>query len=50
MVYFGDNEKNEVTLTHSAKRKHAFWEEIKEISNFKKLHLERKLLLCLRIC
>ena len=45
MVYFGAKEKNEVTLTHSAQRKHAFWGEIKEMSKTKKLLSRNKIAL-----
>ena len=34
-VYFGDKEKDEVTLPHIAHMKHAFWEEIKQMSKSK---------------
>ena len=42
-VYFGSKEKNAVTLPHSAKRKHSFWGEIKEMSNAKKLPSRKKI-------
>ena len=32
-VYFGDKEKNPVTLPHNAQRKHAFWGKIKSKSD-----------------
>ena len=41
-VYFGEKEKNAVTLPHSAQRKHAFLGEIKEISKTKKLPARNK--------
>ena len=44
-VYFGAIEKNEVTLPHSAQRKHAFWGEIKEISRTNKLPSRNKIAL-----
>ena len=34
-VYFGEREKNAVTLPHSAQRKHAFLGKIKEMSKTK---------------
>ena len=36
-VYFVAQAGNAVTLRHSAQRKHAFWEEIKEMSKTKKI-------------
>ena len=42
MVYFGGKYRNAVPLTHSEKRKHAFWGEIKEISKTKKLPSRNK--------
>ena len=42
-MYFGDKEKNEVTLPHSAQRKHAFWVKTKEISKTKKLPSRKKI-------
>ena len=44
-VYFGLKEKNAVTLTHSAQRKHAFLGEIKEKSKTKKLPFRKKIAL-----
>ena len=44
-MYFGAKEKNEVTLPHSAQRKHAFWGKIKEMSKTKKLPLRKKIAL-----
>ena len=44
-VYFKAKEKNAVTLPHSAQRKHAFWEEIKEITKTKKLSSRREIAL-----
>ena len=44
-VYFGSKGKNAVTLPHSAQRKHAFWEKIKEISKTKKLASKKKVAL-----
>ena len=41
-VYFGEKEKNAVTLTHSAPRKHAFLGEIKEMSKKNKLQSRNK--------
>ena len=35
-VYFGTKEKNTVTLSQSAQRKHAFWGEIKEMTRKRK--------------
>ena len=43
-VYFRAKEKNAVTLTHSAQRKHAFWGEIKEMSKTRNYLLGRKFL------
>ena len=42
-AYFGDKEKNAVTLTHSAQRKHAFLVKAKEMSKSKKIAPRRKL-------
>ena len=42
-VYFGSKEKNEVTLPHSAQRKHAFLGEIKEMSKTKILPPRKKI-------
>ena len=42
-VYFGAKEKNQVTLPHSAQRKHAFLGEIKEMSKTKKLPARREI-------
>ena len=36
-MYFGDKEKNEVTLLHSAQWKHPFLGEIKQMSKTNKL-------------
>ena len=44
-VYFGEKEKNAVTLPHSAQRKYAFLGEIKEISKTKKLPYRKKIAL-----
>ena len=44
-VYFRAKGKNEVTLPHSAQRKHAFSEEIKEISKTKKFPSRKKIAL-----
>ena len=44
-VYFGDKEKNEVTLPHSAQQKHVFWGEIKQISKSKKIAPRNKVTL-----
>ena len=44
-VYFGSKDKNVVTLTHSAQRKHAVWGEIKEMSKTKKLLSRKKIAL-----
>ena len=41
---FRAKEKNEVTLPHSAQRKHAFWGIIEGISKTKKLPSRKKLL------
>ena len=41
-VYFGAKDKNEVTLPHSAQRKHKFLGEIKEIPKTKKLPPRKK--------
>ena len=44
-MYFGSKEENAVTLPHSAQRKHAFLEEIKEVSITNKLPSKRKIAL-----
>ena len=44
-VYFVANDKNAVTLPHSAQRKHAFLGEIKEMSKTKKLPARKKIVL-----
>ena len=44
-VYFGAKEKNAVTLPHSAQRKHAFLEKIKDMSKWKKLPARKKIAL-----
>ena len=44
-VYFGEKEKNAVTLPYSTQRKHAFWGEIKEIPKTKKLPSRKKVAL-----
>ena len=44
-VYFGNKEKNVVTLSHSAERKHAFWEEINQMSKSKKIAPRKKVAL-----
>ena len=44
MVYFVRKEKNEVTLPHSAQRKHAFLGEIKEMPKTKKSPARKKLI------
>ena len=41
-VYFGNKEKNTVNLPHSAQTKHAYLEEIKVISETKKLPSRKK--------
>ena len=43
-VYFGEYKKNAVTLPHSAQRKHAFTEKIKDMSKKNKLSVGKKLL------
>ena len=51
MLYFGDNEENEVTISHSVERKHALLGEIK--SKSKKLAPRKKVALELlhhRLC
>ena len=42
-VYFKAKEKNEVTLPHSAQRKHEFLGEIKKMSKTKKLPARKKI-------
>ena len=42
MVYFGENEKNAVTLPNSAQRKHVFLGKIKEMSKTKILPSRKK--------
>ena len=44
-VYFDDKEKNEVTLLHSAQRKHTFLGEIKQMSKSKQLAPRNKVAL-----
>ena len=44
-MYFRAKEKNAVTLTHSAQRKHSFLGKIKEISKIKKLSSRKKIAL-----
>ena len=44
-MYFGAKEKNAVTLTLSAQRKHAFLGEIKQMSKTKKLPSRKKIAL-----
>ena len=44
-VYFGEKEKNSVTLPHSAQSEYAFWGEIKEMSKTKKLPARKKIAL-----
>ena len=44
-VYFGEKEKNEVTLPHSAQRKHTFLGEIQDMSKTKKLPSRKKIAL-----
>ena len=44
-VYFGEKEKNAVTLPHSAQRNHIFWGEIKEMSKTKQLPSRKKIAL-----
>ena len=41
-MYFGDKEKNAVTLLHSAQRKRDFLREIKQISKSKKISPRKK--------
>ena len=45
MVYFGVKEKNAVTLTHIAQRKHELSWEIKEMSKTRKLPSREKIAL-----
>ena len=42
-MYFGEKEKDAVTLTHSAQRKHEFLVKIKEMSKTKKLTARKKI-------
>ena len=44
-VYLGAREKNEVTLPHSAQRKHAFWGKAKKMPKTKKLPSRKKIAL-----
>ena len=44
-LYFGDKNKNAVTLPHSAHQKHAFLGEIKKMSRIKKLATRKKIAL-----
>ena len=44
-VYFGEKQKNAVTLPHSAQRKYAFLGEIKEMSRTKKIPSRKKIAL-----
>ena len=41
-IYFGEKEKNAVTLPHIVQRKHDFLSEIKEMSKTKKLPARKK--------
>ena len=41
-VYFGDKEKNAVTLPHSTQRKHEFWGGIEQMSKSTKLAPRKK--------
>ena len=43
-VYFGEKQKNAVTLPHSAQKKHSFLGKIKDMSKKKNYQQERKLL------
>ena len=43
-VYFGDKEKNAVTLLHSAQRKNTFLGKIKKMSKQRNYHLGGKLI------
>ena len=45
MVYLGGKEKNEVTLPHSAQRKHVFLDKINQIYKSKKLAPRNKVAL-----
>ena len=49
-VYFGEKEKNAVTLPHSAQRKHVLLGEMKEMSKTKKLPSRKKIVLELLVC
>ena len=42
VVYYGDKEKNAVTLPHSAQSKHAFLRTIKHMSKSKKIEPRKK--------
>ena len=42
-VYFGADKRNAVTLTHSAQRKHAFTEKIKDMSKKNKFPARKKI-------
>ena len=42
-VYFGSKEKNAVKVPHSAQRKHAFLEKIKQMPQTKKLPSRKKI-------
>ena len=44
-VYFGAKDKNAVTLTHSAQRKHVFLGKTKGISKTKKLPFRKRIAL-----
>ena len=44
-VYFGDKDKNAVTLPHSAQQKHAFLGKIKQMSKSNKIALRKKVAL-----
>ena len=46
-VYFGEKEKNAVTLPHSAQQKHAFLGEIKQMPETKELEPRKKIYLLL---
>ena len=45
IIYFGAKENNAVTFPHSAQRKHAFPEKIKEMSKKNKLPARKKVTL-----
>ena len=44
-MYFGDKDKNAVTIPNSAQRKHDFWGKIKQMERSKKIAPRKKVAL-----